>query len=190
MPGINLETFRGDLYQTTNLGATVGLPLRESDDPNDVFYTTSEPINSIGFLQEHLSGKSVYDIDPFVARINDEVRFPRRRLPSDLYRKVMQQLNSRLPPCTNEKRGHEFRHKRIHIDRSTSQKLASKPKDILTSECIHCLEHWTGLRYPLPEDPRYPEGMSLFRYRNVERAAKQTKAPKLLRAVISPFYTL
>lgn len=145
------------------LAGQSGLPLEFSDNPDDIFYTTSEPLESLEYVEGSVSGDDVYKVDPLTLHINKEVPFPKGRLPNELYRSFMRQINSFLPPCTNEKRGHEFKHKRLRIQRSVKQKLANKPKQILTSECVYCKQHWSGLRYPLPEDERYPFGTSLFR---------------------------
>lgn len=148
------------------------LALKFSDDPKDVYYTTNDGHESIAYLDEPVRGKDVYEVDPLVQQINKEVRFPRERLPTDIYRKFMAQINQYLPPCTNEKRGHEFKHKRVRVDRSTSQKLAGKAKELLTSECMYCRQNWSGLRYPLEESERYPPGTSVFGHRR-----NSTKSP-------------
>lgn len=183
------RTVLGDLNHLGGLGATTGLPMSYSKDPEDVFYTTDEPIESLQYLEGHISGKEAYTLDPLVLRINDEVRFPRQRLPTDLFVKLMDQINRYLPPCSNEKRGHRFKHKRIHVDRTSAQKLAGKPKSIMTSHCQYCQSHWTGLRYPLEVDERFPTGMSLFRQRTATNSTKYCKAPKFVRLLALPFYS-
>lgn len=168
-----LEHMAYAIDSTYGIGPSTGLPLQVSQDPLDVFYTTNEPLTSLEYLQDPISGPDVYEIDSLIRKINDEARFPRQRIPRDLCLKVMRQINSYLPPCSNEKRGREFKHKRVQIERTLKQKLNGKPKELLTSECIHCKENWSGLNHPLEEDPAFPEGMSLFRHRR-----HSTKAPK------------
>lgn len=163
------------LNSVNGIGPSTGLPLDLSDDPNDVFYTTNEPLQSLPFLEEVFSGPDVYKVDDLVRQINDEVRFPRQRLPRDFYVKMMRQINTFLPPCTNEKCGHEFKHKRIRIDRTMKQKLANRPREVLTSECVHCKRHWSGLKYPLMEDPNFPERMSLYCGRHSTKSQKPAK---------------
>lgn len=177
MSGSGTSTSILGRFNDVNQALWTGLPLQESQDPRDVYYTTSEPAQPIAYLEDAISGVDVYEVDSLVRQINDEVRFPKQRVPRDLYLKIMRQINAYLPLCTNEKRGHEFKHKRIRIDRSMKQKLAGKAKDILTSECIYCSQHWSGLRYPLEEDPKYPEGMSIFRHaRHSTKSAKPSIA--------------
>ena len=151
------------------LGGMTGLPLEI--DETQVFYTTNEPIESLPILDKQITPAEAYRLSPLVQQINSEVKFPRGRLPSSYYASFMRQINSYLPRCS-EKRDHEFKHARLKVARTMKDKLAGRPATVLTSQCIYCKADWCGLRYPLREDPRYPNETSLFQAQRRRDSAK------------------
>lgn len=170
------RSMAGNSMSLGGLGGMTGLPVVQSTDPTEVFYTTNEPIESIPFLEKEFTGAEAYTISPLVQHINNEVKFPRGRLPTDFFEKLMRQINSYLPPCS-EKRTHIFKHARVRVKRSTKEKLANRPKTVMTSVCIYCKQDWSGLKYPLQEDSRYPPGLSIHHHRRKD--SNKTGRPDL-----------
>ena len=163
-----------------------GLPYEVDPDPTNGFYTTNEPIESLKFLDRTILGSEAYNLSPLVMQINSEVRFPKGRLPSDIYHKFMTQINKQLPICV-EKREHRFKHARLRVHRTMKEKIAGRPKSVMTSQCIYCKADWTGLRYPLEEDERFPPQMSLWQHRRQDsnKGERPRLSPEFLDRVSS-----